>query len=126
MPSNLTLRNTGAGIASADMAANRALIPGILVTRADAGTAGELVIHPSDVVLVVEVVSPSTLRADHHDKREIYAAWGIDHYWIVDQAPDQVTVLQRDGDHYVQTQDATAQVDVTQPYAVHIDLSEIR
>lgn len=40
--------------------------------------------RPDEVALVVEVVSPSSARVDHHDKRREYAAAGIPAYLIVD------------------------------------------
>jgi len=36
--------------------------------------------------LVVEIVSPGTARRDRHDKREIYARFGVKEYWIGDPA----------------------------------------
>lgn len=40
----------------------------------------------SHLVLVVEVLSPSTARADRHVKRAAYLAHGVPDYWIVDTA----------------------------------------
>lgn len=45
---------------------------------------GGLGVHPRDVRLVVEVASPSTARVDRTVKRELFAAWGIPAYWVVD------------------------------------------
>jgi len=42
--------------------------------------------------LLVEVLSPSSERRDQHDKRNIYARWGVDWYWIVD--PDGGTLME--------------------------------
>lgn len=36
------------------------------------------------LLLVIEVLSPSTARADRHRKREIYQSEGVPDYWIVD------------------------------------------
>lgn len=47
--------------------------------RADGG-----VTRASDVVIVVEVVSPGSRRTDHRHKRDEYADAGIPHYWILD------------------------------------------
>jgi Uma2 family endonuclease len=38
----------------------------------------------SEVVLVVEILSPSSRNTDHRAKRVEYAEAGIPHYWIVD------------------------------------------
>ena len=41
-------------------------------------------IHASEVLLTVEIVSPSSKRIDHVHKRNDYADAGIPNYWIVD------------------------------------------
>jgi len=34
--------------------------------------------------LVIEVLSPSTAQTDRHVKRQLYARYGVPHYWILD------------------------------------------
>jgi Uma2 family endonuclease len=34
--------------------------------------------------LVIEILSPSTTAIDRHTKRQLYARFGVPHYWIVD------------------------------------------
>jgi Uma2 family endonuclease len=46
----------------------------------------------SDVLVVVEIVSPGSRRLDHVVKRHEYADAGIEHYWIVD-LDEPVTLL---------------------------------
>jgi len=41
-------------------------------------------IRASEVLVVIEVVSPGSRRTDHVIKRDEYADAGIPHYWIVD------------------------------------------
>jgi Uma2 family endonuclease len=55
-------------------------------------TAGEWV-GVSRLVLVVEVVSPSTTRADRVVKRKTYQRHGIPTYWVVDPDAGLVEVL---------------------------------
>ncbi len=43
--------------------------------------------------MVVEVVSPSTLKRDMEDKRKIYAKFGIKEYWLVFPGEKAVEVL---------------------------------
>lgn len=38
----------------------------------------------TELLLAVEVLSPSTARADRHRKRMIYQSQGVGEYWIVD------------------------------------------
>ncbi len=47
------------------------------------GREGGLV-RASEVLIVVEIVSPSSRRIDHVDKRHDYADAGIPYYWIID------------------------------------------
>lgn len=58
------------------------LIPDVVVARSGAGDGTYL--DPSEVLLVVEVVSPSTRTTDTVTKRATYAAWGIPLYLVVD------------------------------------------
>lgn len=41
-------------------------------------------VHVPDPDWTVEVLSPSTARADRHRKRLIYQSEGVPEYWIVD------------------------------------------
>lgn len=45
-------------------------------------------VDPSDVALVVEIVSPGSRRTDQVMKAYEYAKAGIGHYWIVDLDAD--------------------------------------
>jgi Uma2 family endonuclease len=56
----------------------------------DSASASEGRIHGSDLLLVVEVLSKSTVRRDRTIKREFYARIGVHEYWIVDQAARRV------------------------------------
>ena len=57
----------------------------------------------SDVLLVVEIISPGSEGMDTVTKQREYAAAGIPRYWTVDQDPAQtVTMYQLDDDRYQQ------------------------
>jgi Uma2 family endonuclease len=43
--------------------------------------------------LVVEIVSPESIKRDYRYQRSEYAALGIPEYWIIDPIQQQVTVL---------------------------------
>lgn len=51
--------------------------------------------------LVVEILSPSTQQNDRLTKAQLYAKYGVPHYWLLD--PDQHTfeAYELAGDHYV-------------------------
>ncbi len=73
-------------------------IPDLCVLRVQAIEGNGSEIDPSDVVLVVEVLSPDNRGDDLITKRYQYAKAGIPHYWIVDQSKRTLTVLRHDGD----------------------------
>lgn len=59
----------------------------------------------TDVVLVVEIVSPGSRGTGHVMKLHEYAKAGIENYWIVDPdgpAPDQFLAYRLDGERYRQ------------------------
>ncbi len=57
----------------------------------------------SDVLLVVEIISPGSAGMDTVTKQREYAGAGIPRYWTVDQDPAQtVTMYRLAGDHYQQ------------------------
>jgi Uma2 family endonuclease len=47
--------------------------------------------------LAIEILSPSSASRDRIEKSEIYAANGVDEYWIVDSKRCEVTALFREG-----------------------------
>lgn len=68
------------------------LVPDVVVVRSDAF--GKRAFRPDDLLLVVEVVSPSNARNDLVLKPEVYASVGIPGYWILDgRAEPRITVL---------------------------------
>jgi Uma2 family endonuclease len=85
------------------------------------------VIRASDVLVVVELVSPSSRRTDHVIKRGEYADAGIAHYWIVDLAePVSLLACHLAGEFgYVDGAAATGTFTTTTPFAVEIDLSAL-
>lgn len=51
--------------------------------------------------LVVEVLSPSTLRNDRGHKRDVYARCGVREYWIINPADKSVEIYRLDGSGFV-------------------------
>jgi Uma2 family endonuclease len=43
--------------------------------------------------LVVEIVSPGTVRRDRYEKRELYARFGVREFWLADVANRSLEVL---------------------------------
>ena len=54
-------------------------------------------------ILIVEVVSPDSIKRDYRYKRSEYAALGINEYWIIDPASKKITVLLLDEGLYEET-----------------------
>jgi Uma2 family endonuclease len=70
--------------------------PDLFVCRREAVDAGR--VHARDLLLTVEVMSPSTVASDRIAKPAQYAAAGIPHYWRVEpDAPVLVTHALADG-----------------------------
>ncbi|WP_024800421.1 Uma2 family endonuclease [Nocardia sp. BMG51109] len=86
---------------------------------------GETYLDPSDLSLIVEVVSPRS-GSEAHDrtiKRGEYAAAGVPHYWIVDFRPTpRIEALHLDAGHYVRTALATGDetLVVDQPFEISV------
>jgi len=50
--------------------------------------------------LVIEVISPSSLRRDRYEKRELYTRFGIKEYWLADVANRSIEVLTLEKNEY--------------------------
>jgi Uma2 family endonuclease len=78
------------------------LIPDVIALREEIIRAGGKALNPPDVLLVVEVLSPSNASTDLLLKRHHYATAGIRWYWIVDPPHQTLTVLRLVGEAYVE------------------------
>ena len=101
----LQVEGTGAGVvfdAPVDviLADTRVVQPDLLVVAAARrGIITERGIEGAPA-LVVEILSPSTLRTDRELKRKLYAAAGVAEYWLVDPVGHAVEVLVLDQAEY--------------------------
>ena len=50
--------------------------------------------------LVVEIISPASLRRDRYDKRELYARFGVKEFWLADAANHSIEILSLQQDSY--------------------------
>jgi Uma2 family endonuclease len=66
--------------------------PDVIVMRADGVDLGTSLVRPEQVVLAIEVVSPSSTTIDRKHKPVEYAEAGIPHYWGVELAGGVVVV----------------------------------
>ena len=81
-------------------------------------------VRASEVVLLVEILSPGSKRTDRVVKRSEYADAGIPNYWVLDLAPPvSVLVCHQAGEFgYVDGGECTGTLRVTEPFPVEIDL----
>lgn len=78
-------------------------IADVVVVREELVTRDVLAASPEDVVLAVEVVSPSSVTTDRVTEPTQYAAVGIDHYWRVEPSEGPLlAVYERVGGSYVE------------------------
>ncbi|MFF0509141.1 Uma2 family endonuclease [Streptomyces fimicarius] len=63
------------------------LIPGLVLVDAAAAEQATVAVPAHDVLLVVEIASPSTRVTDRKLKPSLYAAAGIRHYWRIELDP---------------------------------------
>ena len=64
--------------------ARRSFIPDVLVTTVEAARRGPRLFAPHEVILAVEIVSPTSQAMDRITKPALYAAAGIPYYWRIE------------------------------------------
>ncbi|QHF97613.1 MULTISPECIES: Uma2 family endonuclease [Streptomyces] len=104
--------------------------PDLLVVHADSVQGlDQTRFEPSDVVLAVEVVSPSSRSRDRDTKPLKYARAGIPHYWRVEKENDRPVVhvfeLEPSTGAYVATGIFREELKVSVPFPVAVDLTDI-
>ena len=81
----------------------------------------------ANLVLAVEVLSPSTRRKDQILKRSKYQHVGVPSFWIVDPSEPSITCFDLTGGHYAPVAHAEAgeSITVTLPYPVTVSPSAL-
>ena len=72
----------------------------IFIAKANAGLVQERGIFGAPD-LVVEIVSPGSVRRDRYEKQALYARFGVKEYWIFDHGNQSLEVLTLNGSGYV-------------------------
>lgn len=100
--------------------------PDLVVVRADGP---ESRVAAGEVLLAVEIISPGSRKIDTHLKPFEYAEAGIPHYWVVDLDPPAPSItaygLGAPGDGYVESQTATGELVVAEPFAMRVDVRSL-
>jgi Uma2 family endonuclease len=104
--------------------------PDVLVVRADAATDPDASTYEGrDVVLAVEIVSPSSIRMDRKIKPGLYAEAGVRWYWRVEREGDTAVVhtfeLDDATEQYVATGIHRGTLIVPVPWAITVDLARL-
>src|SRR5262249_17365407 len=80
----------------------------------------------SDVVLAVEIISPSSIRTDTKIKPIEYADAGIPHLWLIDPNPPvTATVYRLIGHDYEESQYAERTLVTAEPCPLRIELDSL-
>jgi len=85
-------------------------------------------IRASELLVVIEIVSPGSRRTDNVVKRAEYADAGIPHYWIVDiQEPVSLLACHlTDKFGYLDAEVVGGTFASTEPFSVNLDLGDLR
>jgi Uma2 family endonuclease len=98
-------------------------VPDILVVARSA--LGNPKAAPGDVLLVVEVMSPSSVSTDRVAKPAQYAAHSIPHYWRLELEPAVLVTYALDGAAYAETGRFPDEVVVREPVALRFPLAQL-
>ncbi|WP_344982294.1 Uma2 family endonuclease [Streptosporangium fragile] len=99
-------------------------VPDLVVVPTEAVEETELMFRPEDILLAVEIVSPTTEARDRHLKRAAYAAAGIPAYWRIELSEGpSVHVHELAGDEYkpAERYDAGEAATLLAPFGVRFD-----
>jgi len=97
------------------------LIPDLVVVREESLAGNGKALLPADVLLAVEVLSPSSASTDAVTKRHHYGRMGIPQYWIVDPDAKELTVLRGDAYREEIVVRAGERWETDEPFDVELD-----
>lgn len=84
-------------------------------------------LRASEMLLVIEIVSPGSRRTDYVTKRGEYADAGIPHYWVVDIDPPMSLLAGHLAGElgYRDSGETTGIFEAAEPFAVRVALTEL-
>ncbi len=97
--------------------------PDVLVLRRPAGSLQHT--PPADVLLAVEVMSPSSITDDRLVKPAQYARAGIPHYWRIEPAVPVLVTYALDGDTYRESGRYSDEVVIEEPVSLNFRLADL-
>lgn len=106
----------------------RSLVPDVVVSKRDTDADRTDLLRPEDVVLAVEIVSPTTLSLDRVVKPALYAGVGIGSYWRIEPTEDYRLHAYALGDRgvYAEAGEFDERLSVEQPWPMEFDLAPIK
>ena len=107
----------------------RSFIPDVLVATAEAARRRGRNYAPNEVVLAVEIVSPTSQSMDRITKPALYAAAGIPHYWLIETDGDlsvQAFTLDPGATVYRPLGTFEVEIDTDQPWSIRVPIATLR
>jgi Uma2 family endonuclease len=106
----------------------RSFVPDVLVVTDSPGRPPSSIFDPGDVVLAIEIVSPSSRSMDAVLKPTMYAEAGIGLYWRVETDPMIVVTygLDTSSGSYVETGRFTDTVVTDEPWPITFSLNDLK
>lgn len=111
------------------ISSRRLFIPDVLVTTFEAASRPGGKFGSDEVVLAVEIVSPSSQSMDRVMKPSLYAKAGIPYFWLVETEGGltvQTYQLDPDEEIYQPTGTFTDEIRVEQPWEIMIPIASLR
>jgi Uma2 family endonuclease len=106
----------------------RSFIPDVLVATEEAAQRRSRVYGPHEVILAVEIVSPTSVSMDRITKPALYAAAGIPFYWRIETGDGiSVHAYKIDPEHetYQPFGTFTDEVDTAEPWPIRIPIKRL-
>ncbi|BBH65959.1 hypothetical protein ACTI_26440 [Actinoplanes sp. OR16] len=110
------------------LSSTRAFIPDVQVATDEAARRRGRFYTPDEIVLAVEIVSPSSLAMDRVTKPALYASAGIPHYWRIETAGGIVVHAHRldsDSGVYRPVEIFDARIRTLEPWPIDIPIKRL-
>ncbi len=106
----------------------RSFIPDVMVVSAEAAARNPRKVQPDEVLLAVEIVSPSSTGMDRVAKPGFYAEAGIPFYWRIETEPAlsvHTYLLDPTRNTYGSIGDFTKEIDLLEPWEIKIPFQRL-
>jgi Uma2 family endonuclease len=103
-------------------------VPDVVVTRRELIDQNVPRLHPEDVLVAVEIISPGSRRTDTVLKPIEYAEIGIPHYWIVDLEPPMTITAYHLIEEFMSYQEAPSMAGefvTSEPFPLRLNLTAL-